>query len=88
MPADFNSSDPSTDLTVAERAKQLSDQLQRSPQTHEASAVTAEKLEAEFDQRVQYFNELESNFSEAQRLIAKLRKERDTFSASTRVETG
>ena len=88
VPADFNPSDPATDRTIVKRARQLSDELQNSSQQRDASASVAEKLEAEFNQQVQYSHDLGKKYGEAQKLIAKLRKERDAFSASTRVETG
>jgi hypothetical protein len=75
VPVDFNPSDPSTDLTVVERARQLSDELQSSPQPCEASREGAKKLEAEFNQRVQYFANLNTRYSDAEQLIVKLRKE-------------
>jgi Skp family chaperone for outer membrane proteins len=61
----------------------LSDELQSSPQQRDASASVAKKLEAEFNQRVQYFANLEAKYSEAQELIAALQKERDRFRASS-----
>jgi hypothetical protein len=88
VPVDFNATDPATDPAIVERARQLSDELQNCPQQREASASVAEKLEAEFNQQVRYFCDLGRKYCEAQKLIAKLRKERDAFSASTRVETG
>jgi hypothetical protein len=88
VPADFNASDPATDPAIIKRASQLSDELQNSPQPRDASHAIAEKLEAEFDQQVEYFRDLGTRYGEAQKLIAKFRKERDAFSASTRPETG
>jgi hypothetical protein len=88
VPVDFNPSDPATNPAIVERSTKLSDELQSSPQQREASPWVAEKLEAEFNQRVQYFVNLEAKYSDAQQLIVKLQKERDAFSASTRVETG
>jgi sulfotransferase family protein len=82
VPVDFNPSDPSTDLIVLERVKQLSDELQSSRQPSEASPKLAEKLEAEFNQRVQYFASLGTKYSEAQKLIEKLQKEQEVPSIS------
>jgi hypothetical protein len=87
VPVDFNATDPATDPAILERARQLSDELQSFPQQRDASASVAEKLEAEFGQQVQYSCDLGKKYGEAQKLMAKLRKERDAFSASTRVET-
>ena len=61
VPADFNARDLATDPAVVAQARELSDHLQSSPQPREASVTVAEKLEAEFSQRVQYFHDLESN---------------------------
>jgi len=82
VPVDFDASDPATDPAIVERARELSDQLQSSSQPREASATVAEKLESEFNQRVQYFRDLESNYAEAQKLIPELQKEFDALSAS------
>ena len=61
VPADFNARDLATDPAVVAQARELSDHLESSPQPREASVTVAEKLEAEFSQRVQYFHDLESN---------------------------
>jgi hypothetical protein len=75
VPVDFNPSDPATDPAIGERARQLSDELQNYSQQREASSEIAEKLEAEFNQRVEYFGSLGTKYSEAQNLIAKLERE-------------
>jgi sulfotransferase family protein len=72
---DFDPSDPATDRAIVEQARQLSNQLQSSPQPRKASARVAEKLETEFNQRIEYFYDLSAKYSEAQQLIAKLQKE-------------
>jgi len=82
MPVDFNPSDPSTNLTTVEQARQLSDKLRSSPQQGRASLKLAEKLEAEFNQRVEYFGGLGTKYSEAQKLIAKLERECAMLNAS------
>jgi Sulfotransferase family len=82
VPVDFNPSDPSTDQTVIERARQLSNELQNSSQQQEASTEVAEKLETEFNQQVEYFDNLDTKYSEAQKLIAKLQKEFALLNAS------
>jgi hypothetical protein len=53
----------------------LSDKLQRSPQPSEAAIRVAEKLETQFNERVQYFLELEGKYREAQKLIDILQPE-------------
>jgi hypothetical protein len=82
VPVDFNPSDPATDPAIVEEARQLSDRLQSSPQPGKASAQVAEKLEAEFNERVRYFYDLETTYSDAQKLIAKLQEERELLNAS------
>jgi hypothetical protein len=77
VPDDFIADDPATDPAMIERAKQLSDELQSSPQPCEPSAPVAEKLQAEFNQRVDYSYDLAAKYSSAQQLIAKLQKECD-----------
>jgi hypothetical protein len=79
VPEDFVAENPATNPAIVTRAKKLSDELQSSPQQREASATVAEKLEAEFDQRVQYFYDLERKYSEAEQLIVKLQKEREAL---------
>src|SRR6266487_2968653 len=66
VPANFNERDPRTDPAIMERARQLSNQLQSSPQLQGNSARIAEKLESEFDERVQYFATLEAKYNESQ----------------------
>jgi hypothetical protein len=82
VPADFDASDPKTDLAVIERARQLSDELQTSPQPSEASPTVVRKLETEFDEQVDYFRNLGTKYDEAQKLIAELQKGPKQFSAS------
>jgi len=82
VPANFNERDPRTDPAIMERAKQLSNQLQSSPQIQGNSARIAEKLESEFDHRVQYFLNLERNYNEAQKMITKLQKELEAIKTS------
>ncbi len=61
VPVDFDASDSATDPMVVERARQLSNQLQSSPQQREASLKVAEKLETEFNQWVEYACDLGRN---------------------------
>jgi hypothetical protein len=88
VPVDFNANDPATDPRIVERAKRLSDELQSSPQQREASPSVANKLEVEFNQRVQYFANLEAKYSEAQRLIAKLQHECETLKRTAHDQEG
>jgi hypothetical protein len=75
VPVDFNPSDAATNPAIVEQAKKLSDELQSFPQQDEPSLRLAEQLEAEFNQRAQYYCDLEQKYCEAQKLITKLQKE-------------
>ncbi len=72
---DPNVSEHTADPAIVARAMDLSDRLQNDPQQTKTSATVAEKLENEFNQRMQYFVDLGAKYSEAQQLIVKLRKE-------------
>ena len=54
VPVDFNVSDAATDPAIVKRARQLSDELQSSPQPPEASPTVAQEMEAAFNMRVKY----------------------------------
>src|SRR5438034_2687513 len=87
VPVDFNASDAETDPAIVEQAKQLSDELQNSPQ-REASVSVAKKLETEFNQQVEYFGSFETKYGEAQNLIAKLQRECESLNSSLAGGTG
>jgi hypothetical protein len=88
VPADFNATDPATDPTILERARKLSDELQKTPQQRQASASVAKKLETEFNQRVQYFANLEAKYSDAQQLVEKLQQECEALKRTAHDEDG
>ena len=88
VPVDFNATDPATDPTIVERARKLSDELQKTSQQRQASASVAKKLEAEFNQRVQYFANLEAKYSDAQQVVAKLQQELETLKGTAHDEEG
>jgi Sulfotransferase family len=88
VPVDFNATDPATDPIIIERARKLSDELQKTPQQRQASASVAKKLEAEFNQRVQYFANLEAKYSDAQQVVAKLQQEFEAFKGRAHDEEG
>jgi Sulfotransferase family len=88
VPVDFNATDPATDPIIVERARKLSDELQKTPQQRQASASVAKKLEAEFNQRVQYFANLEAKYSDAQQVVAKLQQEFEAFKGRAHDEEG
>ncbi len=75
VPVDFNASDAATDPAIVKRARQLSDELQSSPQQPEASPAVAEEMEVTFNERVQYVATVESEYHSAQQIITALRKE-------------
>jgi hypothetical protein len=72
---DFNASDAATDPAIVKRARQLSDELQSSPQPPDASPPAAEEMEAAFEKRVQYVATVESEYHRAWQIITTLRKE-------------
>jgi hypothetical protein len=72
---DFTPDEPATNPAIVKRARDLSDELQNSPQAREASTEAAEKLQADFDRQVSYCGELGKRYAEAQKLIAKLQKD-------------
>ena len=59
VPADFDEREADTDPAVVARARRLSDELLGTPQPEAASAEAAAKLEAQFDERVDYLASLE-----------------------------
>jgi len=88
VPPDFQSFDPATDQSLVEKARVLSLELQQRPQKPDSSVAVAERMEAQLNERIRYFCDLDENYSSAQKIISELQKERDAFSASTRVKTG
>jgi hypothetical protein len=88
VPVGFNATDPATDPIIVERARKLSDELQSSLQQREALASVAKKLEAEFNQRVQYFANLEAKYSDAQQVVAKLQQECEALKRTVHEEEG
>jgi len=75
VPVDFNPSDAATDPAVVKRARQLSDELQSSPQPPEASLAVAEEMEVAFNERVKYAATVESEYEKAKQIITTLRRE-------------
>src|SRR5437867_2870883 len=88
VPVDFNATDPATDPTIVERARKLSDELQKTSQQRQVSASVAKKLEAELNQRVQYFANLEAQYSDAQQVVAKLQQAIQTLKGTPDAEQG
>ena len=65
VPGDFKLGDPDSDPQIVERAIRLNAQIATSPQPFEGSAMALEKLETEFEQRVQYVAELDNAYAKA-----------------------
>jgi len=76
VPARFDETEATTDQEVVQRARELSAQFQNCSQPGEASAEVAAKLEAEFDERVEYFATLEAKLSDARTTIETLQTDR------------
>ena len=87
VPASFDETEPTTDQGVVQSAQRLSEQLQTCSQPHEASADVAAKLEADFDERVEYFATLEANLSDARASVDALRTDRASSAAVSTPET-
>jgi len=75
VPVDFNASDAGTDRAIVKRARQLSDELQSSPQPPEASLAVAEEMEVAFNERVKYAATVESEYEKAKQIVTTLQKE-------------
>jgi hypothetical protein len=68
VPADFKSGDPATDPKVVEAARQLSAEIEETPQSTEHSPSAADELEAEFRERVRYVANLDHAYQQARQL--------------------
>ena len=88
VPPDFQSFDPATDQSLVEKARMLSLELQQRPQKPDSSAAMAERMEAQFNERIRYFCDLNENYRSAQKIISELQKERGAtnFPASSTEE--
>jgi hypothetical protein len=74
MPADFDERESGTNRKTVEQARQLSEQLQSSPQPREASREVAARLDAEFERQVEYHATLDAKLNEATRLMRHLQE--------------
>jgi len=88
VPPDFQSFDPATDQSLVEKARVLSLDLQQRPQKPDSSVAVAERMEAQLNERIRYFCDLDENYSSAQKIISELQKERRAtdFQASSTEE--
>jgi len=75
VPADFKLGHPDTDPAVVERATRLCAEIEATPQPSEASPASADKIEAAFNQRLQYVATLESEYAKAQQEVKRLNTE-------------
>ena len=70
VPTDFKSGDPATDPEVVEAARQLSAEIEETPQASEHSPSAADELEAEFRERVRYVANLDHAYQQARQITA------------------
>jgi hypothetical protein len=87
VPASFDEIEATTNQEVVQRALKLSEQFQNCPQPREASTEVAAKLEAEFDERVEYFATLEAKLSDARTTIEALQADRQLVRSVSEPET-
>jgi hypothetical protein len=76
-PHDFKLGSPGTDPAVVERATKLYAEIERAPPSSETSIAAADKIEAAFNQRVQYVAILDGEYAKAQQEIVALQIERE-----------
>ena len=74
---DFELGSPGTDPAVVARATKLYAEIERTPQPSEASIAAADKIEAAFNERVQYVATLDNEYSKAQQEIVALQLEQE-----------
>jgi hypothetical protein len=74
---DFELGSPGTDPAVVARAAKLYAEIERTPQPSETSIAAADKIEAAFNERVQYVATLGTEYSKAQQEIVALQLERE-----------
>jgi hypothetical protein len=77
VPADFELGSPDTDPSVVERATQLCAEIEAAPQPPQASTAAVDKIEAAFNERVQYVATLDSEYVKAQQVVTALQTERE-----------
>lgn len=75
VPPDFHPENPATDPTLVAKARSFSAELERSPQHEKASPEMVRKLEAAFDQQVQYVAQTNREYQKVQQIISALSKQ-------------
>jgi len=75
VPADFRLGDPDSDPEIIERAIRLDAKIATSRQPSESSAIAADKLDADFKQRVEYVAALDNAYATAHAEYAKANAE-------------
>lgn len=70
--ADFDAHDPKTDITVVNRALQLSDQLQQDNFCLQVSDAVCKQLEEDFGKRVAFVSGLDAAYADGQKKVATL----------------
>jgi hypothetical protein len=86
VPADFKLGHPNTDPAVVERATQLYAEIETAPQPPKASTAAGDKIEAAFNQRVQYVASLDSEYAKTQQEIVALQIEREQMRQGYKAE--
>jgi hypothetical protein len=74
VPADFQLNDAAADQILVTKAKRLSAELEESSQSKEVSLETAEKMEATFNQLVQYVARTNNEYRKTRQIISELHK--------------
>jgi hypothetical protein len=75
VPPGFQPDDPTTDPILVAKARSLSAELQQRPQGEDATLEMVRRLEAAFNQRVQYAAQTSSEYQKVQQIISELYKE-------------
>jgi len=74
VPADFQLNDAAADQDLVTKAKILSTELEQSSEGSEISHATAEKMEARFNQQVQYVARTNNEYQKTRQIISELDK--------------
>jgi len=72
VPADFQLNDAAAGQILVAKAKRLSAELEQSPQGNEVSHEAAEKMEATFNQQVQYVARTNNEYQKTRQIISEL----------------
>jgi len=74
VPPDFKSDDPATDPAVLEEATRLSQTIEETAQSTEASSAALTEMETAFGNRVQYMATLDEQYQQCLRTIRNLKQ--------------